>query len=96
MKDIDNPWLVVRLPLMLGTFGTIVGAALAPMLVVIFNPSAQENVDVYSEHHANWYWTGAGVGLAIGLLLAYGTLFVLKRHEEEEAAAGPQEPHAAH
>jgi hypothetical protein len=34
-------------------------------------------------------------GLAIGLVLAFGTLLVLKRHEEEEAAA-PHDAHIAH
>ena len=93
LKDIDNPWLVVRLPLILGTFGAVVGTALAPMFVQIFNPSVGNNpdggptLDAYSQHHPDWYWSGGAAGLAIGLILAYWTLFVLKRHEEEEAAA---------
>ena len=96
LKDIDNPWLVVRLPLMLGTFGAIAGTALAPLLVQVFSPNVNDTVDAYSQHHANWYWIGAGAGLAIGLILAIGTLLVLKKHEEEEANAGGPEPHAAH
>jgi hypothetical protein len=96
LKDIDNPWLVVRLPLMLGTFGMIAGTALAPLFVQMFNPDVSGQLDAYSEHHPNWYWNGAGIGLAIGLVLAFGTLFVLKRHEEEEAAAAAPEAHAAH
>ena len=95
LKDIDNPWLIVRLPLMLGTFGAIVGTALAPMFVQIFNPDPNDKLDAYAQHHPNWYWTGGFTGLAIGVVLAVGTLLVLKKHEEEEASA-PTEAHAAH
>jgi len=96
LKDIDNPWLVMKLPMLLGGFGALVGTALAPMFVQIFNPNVSDTIDAYSEHHANWYWNGAGAGLAIGLILAIWTLLVLKRHEEEEAASGGSEPPAAH
>ncbi|MHB8635608.1 MAG: hypothetical protein ACYC96_03950 [Fimbriimonadaceae bacterium] len=95
LKDIDNPWLVVRLPLILGTFGTVVGAALAPMFVEIFHPDVTDTLDVYAEHHSTWYWNGAGVGLLVGLVLAIGTLLTLRKHEEQEGAA-PPDAHTAH
>ena len=102
LKDIDNPWLVVRLPLLLGVFGMIVGTALAPMFVQIFVPSVGINpdtggvVDAYAQHHANWYANGAIAGLATGLILAFGTLYVLKKHEEEEASTPSAEGQAEH
>lgn len=92
LKDIDNPWLIVRLPLMLGLFGMIVGTALAPLLVQVFAPD-NSAVDAYSQHHPNWYWNGAGIGLLVGLGLAAWTLAVLRKHEAEEAAAEVESHH---
>ena len=96
LKDIDNPWLVRWLPLMLMTFGTVVGTALAPLFVQMFNPTVSGQLDAYSDHHPNWYWNGAGIGLAVGFILAAGTLLQLKRQAEAEAASGEHEPHEAH
>ncbi|HLK16307.1 MAG TPA: hypothetical protein VKT78_15985 [Fimbriimonadaceae bacterium] len=96
LKDIDNPWLLRGLPLMLGAFGMIVGTALAPLFVQLFNPEVSGTLDAYSDHHANWYANGAFIGLAVGLALAYGTLFMLHKHEVEEARGESKEPLEAH
>ena len=98
-KNIDNPWLVKVLLSMLTLFGVVFGAALAPLLVVLFNPAAQEVTDAYAKlDQTEWYKYGAIGGGIFGFLLAVGILAQLTRQAELERtqiASGEHAP-AAH
>jgi hypothetical protein len=84
-KNIDNPWLVKTLFGMLTVYGVIAGTALAPLSVVMFNPSVQKTVDTYAQLDPTpWYKYGAICGGAFGFLIALGILVQLSRQAAQE------------
>ncbi len=98
-KNIDNPWLIKTLIVMLTGFGVVFGTALGPLLMVTFNPDVQGQVDAYAQLvPTHWYFYGALGGGLLGFLIAIGTLTQLTRQAEQERkhlAAGDHAP-AAH